>query len=160
VVSLAGRELLLDSNVLLLLFVGLFDRSRIARFKNTEQFTSGDFDLLLEFIGRFSAILATPHIFTEVSNLAGQLGEPARSELFAILRERLLVLAEEHVPATTAASNAAFIRLGLTDSAIASLTVSRPRCSVLTTDFDLWVYLVSSGIDATNFNHLRSSLLR
>ena len=35
----SNRTLLLDTNVLLLLFVGLWDRSRIQNFKRTEQFT-------------------------------------------------------------------------------------------------------------------------
>jgi len=40
------RALLLDSGLLLLLFVGSQDPSRIAKFKCTSMFTKEDFDLL------------------------------------------------------------------------------------------------------------------
>ena len=153
------RELVLDSNVLLLLFVGLHDRSRISTFKNTEKFTPADFDLLVEILASVNAIIVTPHILAEVSNLAGQLGEPARSKLFALIADRLQPFIEEHIPAVAAAASPAFRRLGLTDAAIAILVSQQRPCAVLTTDLDLWIFLTQAGVEATNFNHLRAANL-
>ena len=67
--------LLIDSNLLLLLFVGLRDRDRIQKFKRTAQFTIRDFERLAAFIRRFKEVVTTPSILTEVSNLLGQLPE-------------------------------------------------------------------------------------
>ena len=47
-----------------------------------------------------------------------------------------------------------FQRLGLTEAAIAAL--ARRNCLLLTDDFDLYSTLVKQGVDAINFNHLRS----
>jgi uncharacterized protein YaiI (UPF0178 family) len=47
-----------------------------------------------------------------------------------------------------------FHRLGLTDAAIAAL--ARHNYLFLTDDFDLYSTLVNQGVDAINFNHLRS----
>src|SRR4051794_35937703 len=77
----ARTGVVVDTNVLLLYLVGRFDRSRITTFKNTNQYVDDDFRLAEVLIGSFARIIVTPNILTEVSNLAGQLGEPARSKL-------------------------------------------------------------------------------
>ena len=150
-----GRTLLLDANVLLLLFVGLHDRRRISHFKNTAQFTEEDFDLLVEIVAQFDMIAATPHVLTEVSNLAGQLGEPGRSQLFEGLRTQLTILSEPQVAVASAVTDEGFVRLGVTDAAISVLTRGDPQYVVLTADLDLWIHLTRAGVNAENFNHLR-----
>ena len=61
--SLYPREgLLIDSNLLLLLFVGLHDRTRIEKYKRTAKFTVEDFKLLLAFVRRFKEIVTTPSV--------------------------------------------------------------------------------------------------
>ena len=47
------KNLLIDSNLLLLLFVGLNDRTRIAKFKRTAQFTVDDFECLIDYVQGF-----------------------------------------------------------------------------------------------------------
>lgn len=64
--------LLIDANLLLLFFVGLADRTLIARHERTSKFTADDFDLLDKFAGQFRPIVTTPNILTLVVNLAGQ----------------------------------------------------------------------------------------
>ncbi len=48
----AHREtgLLIDTNILLMLVVGSYDRSRIGTFKRTEQYTEDDFDIAISVI--------------------------------------------------------------------------------------------------------------
>ncbi len=68
------KGVLVDSNLLLLLFVGLFDPARIKKFKRTGHFSEVDFRLLVNFLAYFDKAITTPHILTEVSNLAGPIG--------------------------------------------------------------------------------------
>ena len=145
--------ILVDAGVLLLRLVGLYDRDRISRFKNTKQFVPEDFDVLQRLLRFFARIITTPNVLTEVSNLSGQLGEPARSECFRSLAEEISVLEEHYVASSGAADEEAFARLGLTDSGIALLC--RDHYPVVTTDFALAGYLRKLGIAVINFNHLR-----
>jgi hypothetical protein len=148
---LANRTLLIDANVLLLLLVGLYDKARIPTFKNTAHFTVDDFDdhRTVQRARRYA------HVLTEVSNLAGQMGEPIRSRFFEVLQREFAPLSESHVDAKAAVADSGFVRLGLTDAGITTLARSG-TLAVLTADLDLWVHLIGVGVDATNFNHLRN----
>ena len=113
--------ILVDAGVLLLRLVGQYDRDRITQFKNTKQFLPEDFDLLQWLLRKFARIITTPNVLTEVSNLAGQLGEPARTECLQSLAEEISLFEEHYVASSGAADEEAFARLGLTDSGIALL---------------------------------------
>ncbi|MDY6781173.1 MAG: hypothetical protein SW833_01230 [Cyanobacteriota bacterium] len=79
-----AKGILIDTNILLLLFVGGVNRERISKFKRTEQFVPEDYDFLLAFLPKFNKFVTTPNILTEVNSLANQLGEPERSQCFTI----------------------------------------------------------------------------
>ena len=70
------KGIIIDTNILLLYLIGRVDRERIPRLKRTAQFTSEDYDILLELVSKFKKVIATPNILTEVNSLANQLGEP------------------------------------------------------------------------------------
>ena len=89
-----SRGVLVDTNLLLLLFVGSYDLERIERFKRTMQFTRDDFARLVALLGVFERRVTTPHILTEVSNLAGHLPTESRLAFAAVYRELLMRLFE------------------------------------------------------------------
>jgi len=148
-----SRGLLVDTNILLLHFVGSFDRRLIPRFKRTMQFREEDYDLLTGLISRFRRLVTTPHVMSEVNSLSGQIGEPARTKYFAEFARQIAVLDEQYVPSATAAQVEQFVKVGLADSGI--LHLAGKRYLVLTDDARLFAILGHLGIDAVNFNHIR-----
>jgi rRNA-processing protein FCF1 len=146
--------LLIDSNLLLLLFVGLYDRARIEKFKRTSQFTVEDFELLLAFIQRFKLLVTTPSILTEVSNLLGQLPGNLKVSFYEHFAEAIKVLYEHYTPSRELGNDKAFPTFGLTDTAI--LQAASEKYLVLTDDFRLSQYLEHKHVAVVNFNHLRS----
>ena len=153
--SFYRREgLLIDSNLLLLLFVGLHDRSRIEKFKWTAQFTLEDFRLLLGFIQRFKEVATTPSILAEVSNLLGQLPDNLRYSFYEHFAEAIKVRHEHYAPSQELSKDRAFPKFGLTDTAI--LQAASGIYLVLTDDLRLAQYLQGRNIDVINFNHLRT----
>lgn len=150
-----SRQVLVDTNIVLLFFIGTFDRDLISRFKRTCQFTVQDFDLLSAFLAQFENIVTTPNILSEVSNLSGQLGEPAKMGFFTQFARQIRPLDERYVRSDDASQTSLFPKLGLTDSAIFHLA-QQDNCCVLTDDFELWGHLQKTGIKAINFNHLPS----
>jgi hypothetical protein len=149
-----GDRVLLDSNLMLLWFIGLFRRELIGNFKRVSMFSVEDFDLLLRILRNFKSAVTTPNILTEVSNLSGSLTDQLKSNYFASFANSVELLQEEYVPSSQAAISPLFRRLGLTDAAIV-MAALRPML-VVTTDFELFYHLQALGLDAINFNHERS----
>ena len=145
-----SKGILVDTNILLLLFVGALDRKKIEKFERTDQFTAKDYNLLVELLNSFKVIATTPNILTEVNSLLIKLGEPAR-EVFA---DGLAVLEEIHLPSQEVASLGwPFLKYGLTDCGIAE--IAQGRYLMLTDDLKVASYFSKRGIDAINFNNLR-----
>jgi hypothetical protein len=63
----SSGALLLDKNLLLLLFIGGKDTSLIKRAKTLSAYTEEDYELLQEFtsLNRFTGLLTTPHIIRD-----------------------------------------------------------------------------------------------
>ncbi|MDF5717483.1 MAG: PIN domain-containing protein [Rhizonema sp. NSF051] len=148
------KGILIDTNILLLWFVGSVNRSRISQFNRTEQFLPEDYDLLIQILSYFSKIITTPNILTEVNSLLNQLGEPERSQCFSIFAQFFNRLDEFYLESKNAASMDNFNKYGLTDSGIVML--AKNQYLVLTDDFKLANYLQKIGVDTINFNNIRT----
>jgi len=148
-----GKGAIIDSNLLLLYFVGLYDPEQIHRFKRTKAYSVEDFILLARLLTCFNRLVTTPNILTEVSNLSGQLREPIKSSYFQEFKKQVRLLHERYRPSGMVCRNPHFQRFGLTDSAIVDL--SKNKYLVLTDDLRLWSLLQKMEIDAVNFNQIR-----
>jgi len=149
--------LLIDTNLLLLYLVGKTNKNRIQAFKRTRQYSVQDFDLLEILISQFTTLITTPHLLTELSNLAALQG-PELSRLRTLFKETVEQTQEFYDESRRIVSDAAFSRLGLADAAIA--TLCRRSLLVLTDDLELYHALTTRGFDAINFNHIRTYFLQ
>lgn len=150
----AGKGLLLDSNLLLLLVVGNYDRALVSRYKRLSVFAPEDYDILVAVVARFRHLYITPNTTTEVSNLAGGLSGPVRDACFDVLKQTVLASQEMLVSSAEAVTHAAFLTLGITDAAIFRVAGNPPL--VLTMDFALAQQLAAEGLPVINFNHIRT----
>jgi hypothetical protein len=144
---------LLDSNLLVLLVAGMSSREYIGKHRRLRDYSEEDFDLLIEFIRPMSAMIVTPNILTETSNLLSGIGEPARSHIADTFRQLIGSLDERFVHSTRAVEQPEFPRLWLTDAAVLTELVNSHV--LLTADLDLYLAAVQRGYTAVNFNHLR-----
>lgn len=149
---------LVDTNLLLVYFVGLYDTvsgyTLINSFKHTKgKYTTKDFEILSALLERFSKQIITPHILAEVSNMLGQLKEPAKETCFGLLKEIVPSLEERVVSAQELCDHEAFVSLGVADTSI--IKVASEPCLILTDDFRLSGYLDKTGVDTLNFRHVR-----
>ena len=148
-----SRGVLVDTNILLLYFVGRFAPRMISRFKRTKAFAIEDYDLLSRLLSGFKRVVTTPNILSEVSSLSCQMRDPLRTKYFEQFAHEITTLDEHYVRSVDAASVKHFTKLGLTDSAIIDL--AKGNYLVLTDDLTLYLFLESTGIDVLNFNHVR-----
>ncbi len=148
--------LLIDTNLLVLLIVGFVNRDRICRFKRTTAYSSADWDLLTGILEQISLRYTLPHVLAEVSTLTDLKGpelEVAREVLLGLIKE----LRELQITSVEACATPLFMRLGLTDAAIAE-AARLHRCSVLTNDSGLYTALANEGSSVAMFDHLREWL--
>jgi rRNA-processing protein FCF1 len=149
------KYLLIDTNLLLLLLVGSLNPSLIQKEKITanQGFDEADFNQLRDFAIKFQKLVTTPHILTEVSNHADKIGGANKGEFFQQFISLIEKLDERSESSKLLAKTDAFVRFGLTDTAISRL--ANRNCVVLTIDFPLSGYLQSKGVSAINFNNVR-----
>ena len=151
-----SKTLLLDTNLLLLLFIVGKDSSLIPKAKTLSAFVEDDYDLLGDIINNsFNHLVTTPHIMTEVSNLLGKERDHIRRLGREAMAEFLSQCTEHTDSSVILVSEPEFNRIGLTDVAIA--VASRLPAFVLTADLPVYLHVSSSGLEAENFNHIRQS---
>ena len=148
--------ILLDANLLLLFVVGLASRKYISTHKRLKSYSEEDYDLLQVMLARASKIIVTPNVLTETSNLAAQIGDPARTRIFQVLRAAIGSgkTTECYLDSRVAAARPEFLRLGLTDCGL--LEIGAPGDLLLTADVQLWRAALANGKNAQTFNHVRN----
>jgi len=149
------KGILLDTNLLLLLFVGLVDPNLVKDFKRTKnhQLTEREFLLLERIVNHFSKIVTTPHILTETSNFIFQLNDEKQKLALEIVAKAIQSFKERREESKKLVLAEEFFNFGLTDTAI--LDLPSKRYLVLSIDAALVIALQKKGVDAINFNHLR-----
>ncbi|KOP25713.1 hypothetical protein AMR41_13430 [Hapalosiphon sp. MRB220] len=149
-----SKRILIDTNILLLWFVGTVNKKRISQFNRTEKFLPEDYALLVSILSYFSKIVTTPNILTEVNSLINQIGEPERSQCYSVFAQAMSKLDEFYIESINAVQLDNFTKYGLTDCGI--VTLAKDKYLVLTDDFKLANYLQKIGIDTINFNNIRT----
>jgi hypothetical protein len=148
------RKAAIDANLLVLLAVGTLDPSLIPRHKRTDTFATEDFDTLLTYLGQFGVLETTPHCLAEAGNHLSQIGEPIRRNLRTTLQALLASTFEVYVPSSSAVLAGCYLDLGLADATLAELV--RNGRTLVTTDLDLYLWVLRQGHQAINFNHVRT----
>ena len=143
----------LDTNLVVLLVVGLTGKSLIARHKRLQDYRIEDYDLLQTILGDFDEIVFTPNVLTESSNLLRQTKDPDRSAIAARFAEVIAVTPEVFVPSAIACRHHDFIRFGLTD--VALFEACRQGAVLLTVDLELDLMVLASRLPSINFNNRR-----
>lgn len=154
----ARKGLLIDTNVLLVLIVGLVDEGLVGRFRRTSSYTAEDFHLLRRLVRPFARIVTTPQILAELSNLSptgrkDALAARYFSQLVGLLREAH----ERHVAKDVMIRSTLLPRIGFTDLSILEAARNREYL-VLTDDLRCAEYLRAANCDVINLNQLRGEI--
>lgn len=149
------KNLLIDTNLLLLLLIGSLSPSLVRKQKITanQGFDEADFNQLRDFACGFQNWVTTPHILTEVSNHAEKVKGLDHGKFIQQFISLIDKLDEYSETSKLLSKTDAFARFGLTDTAISHLVDE--KFLVLTVDFPLAGYLQKKGVNVINFNHVR-----
>lgn len=149
-----SKGILIDTNLLLVYFVGSYDPLLIPKFKRTLAFTIEDFYILKRAFEFFSKVVTTPNILTEVNSFSNQLSADIKPTYYAKMAERVSTLEEHYLTSNSICALEHFKKFGLTDSGLIDLV--KDKYLALTDDFRLASYMQNVGIDVINFNHIRT----
>jgi predicted nucleic acid-binding protein len=130
------KHVALDTGPLLLLAAG---PDIAEKHKRMQPFGVAGCQAVTEFVAKYSALVATPHVLTEAWNFTGndQPTDRDAQRLKGRLRSLFHRTVEPFVPAVELAETAEFSRLGLTDTALL-LAAQRFVCPLITQDRGLW----------------------
>ena len=147
------NSVLIDTNLLLLLIVGFYNKDLISVHKRTKEFMPKDFDLLVKCINRYKILWVTSHCLAEVSNLIRQTNKKQAKELMAFFSVFIAKAKETHIAKDIIFKNSTLSRLGVADT---GLIIKSKRVScVFTVDLELYLEISKRGYKVVNFNHLR-----
>ena len=147
------RAVLLDTQLMVLLAVGLTSAGIIAKHKNLTEFTRDDFDLLLFLLGRDTPLILLPNTVSEAANLLRHHRDPERRAIMETFARLIAAHREVYIASTIVAARREYHRLGITDSAILQCCASDRE--ILTADAGLYIAAMQLGMPETNFNHKR-----
>ena len=144
------KGIFIDSEILLLFVVGSKDPRLIRKFGRTANFDENDFNLVSQFIDKFHYKITSPHILTEVSDLLGE-----SNDYHTILETYINFSEEKYLTSRELVKSNSFFKFGLADSAV--VEISQNAHLIFTADNRFYGYLTSMGIDAVNFDSLKSA---
>ncbi len=153
-----NKSIILDTNLTVLLVVGLVELSQVGAHKRTKSYDQTDFKILEEIISNAKNLIFTPNVLTEASNLLRQTHDSLARKLSNFLAK---VLAAQSVEISIASemgfARKEYERLGLTDSVLLHLSNTNGGAVVVTADLDLYLACCSDGLEVINFTHIRAS---
>jgi rRNA-processing protein FCF1 len=149
-------RIVLDTNFLLLLFVGLADRNLVAKHKRTGKYEPADFDTLVRLVKPFAAVLITPQVLAETSSLLRD-GPESSSGPGGRITAALRAAHEQYVPKDKLLESPFFLGMGASDVSIMELA-GEADTVVLTDDLELYGRLQKAKRNAVNFTHVIMSV--
>lgn len=144
-------KVFIDTNLLLLLIVGLYDKEYIGSHKRTANFSVEDFEILIMLLERVQIVVLSS-VYVEVSNLLWQTKGPHCDLIRSKLKEFIMHHCELHISSQESTADEAFPSLGLTDAGILKAAAED---TILTVDLDLYLAAQMRSQQSENFNHYR-----
>ncbi len=149
------KGIILDTNLLLLYFVGRHDPAMIGKYtERLSRYNADDFVVLARWVATFKQLTVTPNVLTEVINLIDK-----RSGRFSRLLHQIgieiEVLDEVYIPsaAVLTGQKPQFQAFGLTDLGLYAL--AKTDFVIFTDDQPLLLFIAGQGYAAINFDQLR-----
>jgi rRNA-processing protein FCF1 len=149
-------RIVLDTSILLLLLVGLADRNLVAKHKRTRTYEPAGFDTLVRLIKPFAAVVITPQVLAETSNLLRD-GPGSASGPGARITAVLKAAQERYVPKDKLLESPLFLSMGATDVSVMELAHEADTV-VLTDDLELYGRIEKAKRNAVNFTHVIMSV--
>ena len=153
-----SKGIIVDTNLLILYFVGGFDISYIEKFQRVKNkgYTKEDYEALVRLLSCFDRLLVTPHIIAEVSNLSFK-DETSSGFVgyFKSVMDLLLKADEQYIHKDILLRMPHCAKFGFTDMSIVEFA-QQEDLPVITDDFKLHGLLTNAGVASINMDVIRA----
>ena len=138
------NKILIDTNALILLLIGLMNPKLIPKHKRTSIYEEDDFHQLVSVIGHLEQLVVLPNVWTEVDNLLNSFSNELKYQYIIRIKALIQTTSEQYLESIKGIENGAFLDLGLTDSL---LLLYAKNCQLLiTSDSRLSDYAIANNI--------------
>lgn len=150
--------IIIDSNALVVLIVGLIDPNLLKNHKRTSIYDEEDFRELLNIVGDLSKVIVLSNVWTEVDNLLNGFSGLYKYRYINSISALIASTTEKSIPAATVTSRYEFYDLGLTDTLILD---EAKNCQLLiTSDSMLSDYAIANGIQVYDLVKVKNQKLQ
>lgn len=150
--------ILIDSNALLVLILGLMDPALINKHKKTSIYDDEDFQNLLIMIEQLENVVVLPNVWTEVDNLLNGFNRDYKHLYIETLIRAIKKTTEKYLESSQVEDSYAFYDLGLTDTLI--LRHAKECKLLITSDSALSDFARSEGIDVYDMKEMANERFR
>lgn len=131
----------IDTNIMLLYFIGQYDINLIEKFERTDTFTKEEFKILKNIINKMKEIKITPNILTEINNFTKRMDNNYYDTFRTITKD----FNEQYFSTKKLCSNEFFYKFDITDISI--LEIAKMGYLVITNDKKLVGLIRSLKLD-------------
>ncbi|NPV00291.1 MAG: hypothetical protein HPY53_02810 [Brevinematales bacterium] len=146
--------LIIDTNLLILLLVGLYNKNQIKTFKRTTNFTVEDYETIRFYFYNAKKVYVTPHILTEVSNLTDRIGGKDNFTYIEVFKSVAKSQIEIYTPKESLLDFLYLSQIGITDTSL-YFAAKETGSIVLTDDEECAPYLESLDCKVLRFSAIQ-----
>jgi len=150
--------IIIDTNALVVLLVGLIDTRLFRNHKRTLIYDEDDFTDLLRTIRSLNQIVTLPNIWTEVDNLLNNFSGNYKYAYIQEITKTIKETTENYLASEIGTSSPHFQELGLTDSLI--LEFAKECKLLITSDSKLSDHAIAYGIPVYDLVKVKNERLR
>lgn len=151
------RDVLVDSNVLVLFLAGKINAGRIGQYCRNNLYGKDDYEYLVTLIGAYDRIVTCPNVLTEVDNLLNGITGDDKYEYLKLTKAIYQSSIEKYIASLQASQNSYFDDLGLADSVV--LLMAQECDLLISADSRLCDYAKAFGMKVFDFKEYINSKL-
>lgn len=152
--------MVIDTNLLALLVVGLASPEYIRDHKRLDEYSLEEFSLLTHLLQKVKELIITSHVVAETYSLVRQIDESKAIVIAKVLGDIVCQHGEHHFMSCKAFSQPEFDRLGFTDLVLLAATSRRRNTrTLLTDDSGLHRAALARNLSVINFARRRDGRL-
>ncbi len=150
--------IIIDSNSLIVLLLGLINPSLINKHSKTSIYNEEDYHTLVEVIKDIKSLIVLPNIWTEVDNLLNKFTGGYKDLYVQKIIQTIKETSEEYIESQSVENNYAFYDLGLTDTLI--LEYAKNCEMLITSDSQLSDYARANGVTVFDLKELKNESIK
>ena len=153
--TIKSKGVIFDTELLLVVCIGIKDQNSISRNKRTSSYDKTDFNNFINILRFAGKRFVSPQILGELTNFVDDLTEPLRSEVLTIVKELCNGQEEIYVEKEILLKNRYwFFKTGFSDTSLLQICKDE-KCVLFSSDFKLTGLANKAGLTAINYRNLQ-----